>query len=351
MNVLKKALILLLAVTMIVGIMPLRSAHAVTKPDKPVITLEAEGDGTDVKITIKETTGAQGYKIVMKAPGEKKFKKINTLKKDGTAVRTYTVKSLTDGKYAFKVKAFTKSGSKTVYGSYSKVKSITVKKQAAGESVSDFSKAKTGDYIIFGSYEQDDYVFNGNEPIEWLVLSNNGKELFVVSKYGLDCQPYNTESVDITWEKCSLRKWLNDDFYNAAFSSSEKKLIKTTKLKNNDNPAYMADGGKDTNDKVFLLSLNDVTNTGYGFSSEENSFDIARNCAPTEYAVWQGAYVASAYEEGKTADGEWACGWWLRTLGHSADSASEVGFFGYVNYINADYDHTAVRPALVINLE
>jgi len=127
MKALKKTMILLLAAVMIFGLFPLKASQAATKPGKPVITLEALENGTAVKVTIEKTSGAKGYKIVMKAPGEAKYKKIKTLKKTGTAVRTYTVKGLKEGKYAFKVKAYTKSGSKTVYGSYSKAVSISLK--------------------------------------------------------------------------------------------------------------------------------------------------------------------------------------------------------------------------------
>ena len=127
MKALKKTMILLLAAVMIFGLFPLKASQAATKPGKPVITLEALENGTAVKVTIEKTSGAEGYKIVMKVPGEAKYKKLKTLKKTGTAVRTYTVKGLKEGKYAFKVKAYTKSGSKTVYGSYSKAVSISLK--------------------------------------------------------------------------------------------------------------------------------------------------------------------------------------------------------------------------------
>lgn len=129
MNSIRKMMVLLLAVVLIFGALPGISTRAVAKPGKPVITLKASGNGSDVVITIKETKDAKGYKIVMKAPGGEKYKAVKTLKKDGTAIRTYTVKNLAAGEYSFKVKAYTKTGSKTVYGSYSKAKSITVGEQ------------------------------------------------------------------------------------------------------------------------------------------------------------------------------------------------------------------------------
>ena len=73
----------------------------------------------------------------------------------------------------------------------------------------------------------------------------------------LDCQPYNTESTEVTWETCSLRQWLNNDFYNTAFNESERKLIETTTLSNPDNP-FGGKGGNNTDDKVFCLSMEEV---------------------------------------------------------------------------------------------
>ena len=363
MKALRKSLVLLLMAAMLTGVLPQTTAQAATKPAKPVIKLEILKNGTDVKITIKTTTGATGYKIVMKAPGQTKYKSVKTLKKDGTAVRAYTVKDLSAGEYSFKVKAYTKSGGKTVYGSYSKAKSVTIGKQATLGKITEFSKAKTGDYITFGAYEQDNNLKNGKEPIEWLVLSNTGKELYVVSKYALDCKPYNEISVAMTWENCTLRKWLNEDFYKAAFSTAEQSVIKTTTVKNDDNPEHGTDGGNDTKDKVFLPSIADMVNTDYGFIEyyyyDDEEKMISRRCAPTAYAEAQG--VPEGYYN-KTTAGDDACSWWLRSPGAGAGLedyyAALVDSSGYVDTggvegccVNIDDACIGLRPALVINLK
>lgn len=57
-------------------------------------------------------------------------------------------------------------------------------------------------------------------PPETIAVS----ELFILSEYILDCKRYHGELTDITWRDCDLRKWLNNEFYNAAFSATEKKL-------------------------------------------------------------------------------------------------------------------------------
>ncbi|MDY6017558.1 MAG: TIR domain-containing protein, partial [Oscillospiraceae bacterium] len=76
--------------------------------------------------------------------------------------------------------------------------------------------AKAGDYVFFGAYEQDNSASNGKEHIEWLVLEVKDGKALVISKYALDCKQYNTNYTDVTWEACTLRRWLNNDFINAA---------------------------------------------------------------------------------------------------------------------------------------
>ncbi len=374
MKVLNRAIVMLLAITMTIGILPQMGAMAAEKPGTPVITLKAVNNGGDVKVSINATSGTDGYKIVMKAPRSTKYEKVKILKKDGTTKRTYTVTGLSAGKYSFRVKAYSKIGSKTVWGNYSKTKSITVK-QALGLNVTDFLKANTGDYIIFGSYEQDNDLTNGMEPIEWLVLSNNGEEMYVLSKYALDVRPYNEPEDDegltygyVTWETCALRKWLNDEFYNTAFNTVERAKIKTTIVKNDDNPVYGVsmdwnhggEGGNDTEDKVFLPSIADMVNTDYGFVGKydaDNEKQINRRCAATSYAVqsvWMNEenkeWIVSEYET--TEEEQPACCWWLRSPGFGEFDVATVYGYGAVNYDGSfNGDSWGVRPTMILNLK
>lgn len=102
--------------------------YAAAKPSKAKVTAKANTDGNGVTLTIAKTKNAQGYRIMVKKPGEEKFTKLTTIKKDGSAKRTYTVKNLTAGEYLFKVRAYRKSGNKTIWGKYSKVVTVTVSK-------------------------------------------------------------------------------------------------------------------------------------------------------------------------------------------------------------------------------
>ncbi len=128
MKVLKKVTVMALILMLIAGLFPARSAQAATKPAKAKVTVKANDDGTSVTLTIAKTKKAQGYQIMVKKPGAKKFTKLAAISEDGTAKRTYTAEKLTEGEYQFKVRAYLKNGKKTVWGKYSKVAKVKVNK-------------------------------------------------------------------------------------------------------------------------------------------------------------------------------------------------------------------------------
>lgn len=201
-----------------------------------------------------------------------------------------------------------------------------------------FSKATVGSTVFFGAYEQDNDTSNGKEDIEWLVLAKSGNKMLVISKYALDWQEYNTSYTSVTWETCSLRKWLNGTFINNAFSAEEQAMIPTVTVSADKNPDYITDPGNATQDKVFLLS---ITEANQYFTSDE-----ARKCAPTDYAIAQGAYTSDIYKAG----GRGTCWWWLRSPCDTQYMAAYVNclgvVYGYSYSVGVDYG--AVRPALWI---
>ena len=96
------------------------------KPAKPAIKLKQDSDRKAITVTISKTKYASGYYIYRKGPGDTKYKKVKTLKQDGTAARSYTFSNLEPGTYSFKVKAYLRIGDKTVKGKYSKAKKIVL---------------------------------------------------------------------------------------------------------------------------------------------------------------------------------------------------------------------------------
>ena len=202
------------------------------------------------------------------------------------------------------------------------------------------STAKAGDKVLYGSYEQDNDTSNGKEDIEWLVLTKEGNKLLLISDKGLDSQQYNKSYNDVTWETCTLRKWMNNTFLNEAFGIEEQAIIQSTNVSADKNPEYDTDPGKVTTDKVFLLSINEVYR--YSASDEE------RMCAPTAYAIANDAYTSDSY----TKDGVSPCWYWLRSSGLTQDCAA----YGYPDGdvceggARVDYEGICVRPAIWISI-
>lgn len=229
----------------------------------------------------------------------------------------------------------------SAFGEKVSVSTIESSAPASGEKTSvsssersPLSNAQVGSYVYFGSYEQDNNNSNGKENIEWLVLEKEDNRMLVISKYALDFQPYNDTWTEVTWETCSLRKWLNGKFLDAAFSTEEKNSIISSTVSADYNPKYDTPPGNNTTDKVFLLS---ITEANKYFSS-----DSARQCQGTAYCYAQGADESS--------NGN--CWWWLRSPGYSSDTAADVREVGYVSKEGeaVHIDRDAVRPALWINL-
>ena len=194
------------------------------------------------------------------------------------------------------------------------------------------SDVQTGDHIFFGHYEQDGDMSNGKEEIEWRVLEVREDSVLVISEYGLDAKPYNSTFEKATWETCSLRKWLNGDFLTAAFTEEEQEQIILTRVENKENPEYGTSGGNDTEEKVFLLSIEEAEKY---FADDES-----RIAYVTKYAVDNGG------DEDKGAG--W---WWLRSPGYNFEYSTYVDSDGSVLYFGffVRFSDEVVRPAMRIN--
>lgn len=211
------------------------------------------------------------------------------------------------------------------------------------------TQIKVGEIITFGSYEQDNDTGNGKEPIEWQVLEIKDGKVLLISKYGLDAKPYNTEWAEVTWETCTLRSWLNNEFMKAAFTGEEQGRIALTNVDNSKSQGYSGyntTDGNDTQDKIFLLSYAEA-NRYFGVTLE-NKNNTESQISPTAYAESNGAFVSDVY---KTADGANAGYWWLRSPGYYQNDASRVETDGSLNYRNVNYAAVCVLPALWMNLE
>lgn len=184
----------------------------------------------------------------------------------------------------------------------------------------------------------------------------------------MDDQRYNEKWATITWEKSSMRSWINGykasenqseidysnkNFIDTAFSTAQKNAIKTTKVENRNNIHYgsAGQGGNDTSDKIFLLSEREVYNTDdakkYGFVLDGEVYDEARRCKCSTYAYAMGTWrnIEDSEYNGNAL-------WFLRSPGGSCyGDVTAVYDFGRVNSggtsIFSDY---SVRPAIHLDL-
>jgi hypothetical protein len=160
-------------------------------------------------------------------------------------------------------------------------------------------------------------------PYEWLVLRLEGNKKLLLSKDVLFMdKKYNETYMSVTWETCTLRAWLNNEFLNEFTSQEQARIVLTTNA-NEDNPSSGAAGGNNTTDRIFLLSISEAR---HYFSS--NSARIAKY---------------NGYEEF----------WWLRSPGRNSYSAAIVYTEGdvYVGGVDVNDGRIAwgVRPALWLN--
>ena len=165
----------------------------------------------------------------------------------------------------------------------------------------------------------------GKKGTLWLVLDvdKDAGTALVLAEKDIGYMAYNSKKTlleDVTWETCTLRRWLNNDYYNSVFSEAEKAVIIESELHNPDNPKHhsLSRGGNDTRDKIFLLSIEEAEKY---FKDNE---DRATGC-------W----------------------WWLRSPGSAGTEAAGIYSYGGISY-SGDFayhrDRCGVRPAFRINL-
>ena len=183
--------------------------------------------------------------------------------------------------------------------------------------------SKIGDVFHFGGYK-------------WRILKINPNGTALVINFDIVSKmAYHNRRTDITWEKCDLRQFLNNSFYNK-FSTGEQNSIVTTEVQNPYNEKWFTQGGANTSDKLFLLSIDEATHL-----FRTNTDRIAK------------------HERERT----W---WWLRSPGAKGDHAAfvysggnismdgEASVYTYANHVGlryVGYRIGGVRPAMVVKLD
>lgn len=238
-----------------------------------------------------------------------------------------------------------------------------------------YANTNVNDVITFGTYN--------NEPIEWMVLDKEGDNYLLLTKYAVETMTYYAgDDANDQWEYSDIRAWLNNDFIDTAFTDNERACINTTHLKNDENPYSngnneKATPGKDTDDKLYLLSYSEFC-TYFTFTTIEKAEDnwdklygniqytiidhgYTRDglCEATEYVIDKGAYWCTFTDDMKWEErgyseevlGKTFVNWWLRTGGQKG-KAMTIDSNGLVMPGGSSVDkweQYCVRPAMWVN--
>ena len=196
-----------------------------------------------------------------------------------------------------------------------------------------------GDIKYFAEANKSYYLV---EPIKWIVLEETESEYMLISASVLDSgRPFNDLYMNSKWDESSIRDWLNgtdeyDDetgskysgtwnFFDKAFSNEDKAYLKTSSIKTPASKEYGANASGDTEDQVYLLSVDEFNKY---FITASDSAETTKTIYPmgfaSAYAIKRGA-TAGKYDE---------VSWWLRnpgadlfTLGvNRTGTVSEGGF-------------------------
>lgn len=216
-----------------------------------------------------------------------------------------------------------------------------------GKKVASTVPLDQGDHIMYGHYQ--------GEDIEWRVLDKKGDEVLLLSEYGLDAQPFDTSDESrVLWKDSTIRKWLNDDFYNSAFPEDEKKniVLSSSEGFEKNNASVYVDFKKpywhlerETEDKIFLLSYTEMCEYIVNALGVEN-YDLER--AYDELLCYSTEYAKQNLNQVFKID---TCGWWLCNPQYDtgdgySTKVEMITAYGQYDVEPKDSKSYAVRPAM-----
>jgi len=186
----------------------------------------------------------------------------------------------------------------------------------------------------------------------WLILDKQDGKALLLSENILSKRPYHPSNDKTKWESCKLREYLNDEFYNT-FNEVDKSRIMLTNVVNTKNPWYGFSGGNDTDDYVFLLSVNEVikyfgdsgdlaARKGWYWNGKINDFEFTDGLG--QLFIDQYSFTRRA----KDTNGNPAS-WWTRSPGrrNGLGISIEGDFDGNINIAGTGFtSNSGIRPAM-----
>lgn len=246
-------------------------------------------------------------------------------------------------------------------------------------------EVQVGDVVTMGEYchaLNSQYSYETTFPVKWLVLDKAEDKALLISLFNIDLSCYFQDptayfeswlgddvplqyrleflklcadsdfykldkfeeaDIPITWKNSYVRFWLNNLRLHHIFSDEEASCILPTNVHTPGNPVYGTDGGEDTVDYLFLLSVEEAQK--YFSSDEMRRTQIIPDVETNDYV-----YVTDYYSYRKNTTDFY--GWWLRSPGEWQDYAAYVGRFGNIELTGEDverYDFS-IRPAMWVDL-
>jgi transcriptional regulator with XRE-family HTH domain len=210
-----------------------------------------------------------------------------------------------------------------------------------------------GAIIPFGKYQ-------------WRVLKTDGNSALIITESVIEQRAYHEEFIEITWEHCDLRKYLNKQLYDT-FDPSDRARILETRITDCDNSWYGTKWCNPTMDRIFLLSTNEVlqyfgdsgdlkNNKRWHYKSMESNELVLSGaddwergqCINDQYNKTRKALYHRVYNAGWDERA-----WWLRSPGINVRPTTvEVGKIGELFVCGADVymSDIGVRPALWLSI-
>ena len=184
----------------------------------------------------------------------------------------------------------------------SKIKKTSEEKILSNKKIN--KETNIGSIITFGN-------------IDWIVLDIQNDRALILSKDIIENRPYNKEKT-VTWETSDIRKYLNSKFYKN-FTEEEQQIIVETLLDNKSKDKNRK-GGNKTNDKIFLLSIEETIKY---FVNDSNRVAMFKN------------------------EKDW---WWMRSPAGNNNYFAVVSDKGDVTGNYFQKFNSGVRPALWIKI-
>ena len=193
-----------------------------------------------------------------------------------------------------------------------------------------------GQSIVFGRFEQDGDLSNGQENLNWIIVCKEDDMYLLLCSKVIYCGYYSDETTGNNWENCLANKWLNTDFLMNSFTNEEKINISQGTIHaefwNNKEDYY-------NTEKVFIFSLNEIN---YFSSLLDQQLYI---CEPTKYATQKSnSFVHNS--ESYLTEYNGMAEFWLRTSGTAPSYDGPRGAMGIQGYGDIN---SGIRPAIWVN--